>query len=94
MGKVKGKQKDRGKGPGNSRPASQLKTSAWPLLCSLPLPVPLPRIPSCAPHHPETSCLPAPAPGCLIWPAFLWIPASGHRFLPSPSRSLSLSLFL
>lgn len=42
VGKVEGRQKDRGKGPGSSRPVSQLKTSTLPPLSSLPLPCPIP----------------------------------------------------
>lgn len=55
VGKVEGRQKDRGKGPGSSRLVSQLKTSTLPPLCSLPLPCPVPWDPR--PHPLPTSDL-------------------------------------
>lgn len=76
MGKVEGRH--RGKGPRSSRPASLLKIATSPPLSSA----------TALPH----SLGPTPTPSWLLdLPVFLWIPVSGHWFLPSLSRLLSLS---
>ena len=82
MGKVEGRQKDRGEGPRSSRTASQLKTATWPPLCSLPLPCPI--------GWDTPTPTPSPNSCCPIWLTCLWIPV---WYIGSCTRLLSLSLF-
>lgn len=79
VGKVEGRQKDRGEGPGSSRTASQLKTATLPPLYSVTA-LPISWDP------PPQLLLPDLA--SLLLDSSLW-----SLVLPSISRSLSLSLF-